>query len=111
MISLAGKKECLIMGKIVSTVKKTSGQFTMQVNTVASSSFSFYCVVDTIDESNFGTYLKSFVQISLASTLKKAAVSHQACKALGHTSRLCKGHGAAHYSARSSHYCKSFLVP
>ncbi len=48
----------------------------MQMNAVCSSSFASYCVVDATDDNNFGIYLESFVQISLTSTSRKAAVDH-----------------------------------
>ncbi len=62
-------------GQIVSTLTMTRGQLMMQVNAVASSPFGFYSVVNATDDSNFGTYLESFVQISLTSTSRRAAVS------------------------------------
>ncbi len=37
----------------------------MHMNDVASLLFASYCVVDTTDDNSFGTYLESFVQISL----------------------------------------------
>ncbi len=58
--------------QIVSTVTTTRGQITMQVNAVCSSPFASYCVVDATDDDNFGTYLESFVQISLTSTSRRA---------------------------------------
>ncbi len=39
----------------------------MHANTVSSSSVATYSLVDTTDDKSFGTYLKSFVQISLPS--------------------------------------------
>ncbi len=63
-------------GRIVSTVTTTRGQIIMQVNAVCSSPFASYCVVDATDDDNFGIYLESFVQISLTSTSRKAAVDH-----------------------------------
>ncbi len=63
-------------GHIVSTVTMTRGQITMQVNAVSSPPFSSYCVIDATDEKNFGSYLELFVQISLTSTTRRAAVNH-----------------------------------
>ncbi len=63
-------------GQIISIVKKTRGQFDMYVNVLSSSSFESYHVIEATDDKNFGTYLKSFVQISLISTVMRAAVSH-----------------------------------
>ncbi len=48
----------------------------MWVNAVCSSPFASYCVVDTTDDNNFRIYLESFVLISLTSTSRRAAVSH-----------------------------------
>ena len=48
----------------------------MQVNAVCSAPFASYCVVDATDDDNFEIYLESFVQISLTSTSRRAAVSH-----------------------------------
>ncbi len=48
----------------------------MQVIAVSISPFASYCVIDTNDDNNFGTYLESFAQISLTSTSRRAAVSH-----------------------------------
>ncbi len=47
----------------------------MRVNAVCSSLFAAYCVVDATDDDNFGIYLESFVQVSLTSTSRRAAVS------------------------------------
>ncbi len=63
-------------GQIFSTVITTRGQMIMQVNAVCSSPFASYFVVDATDDDNFGIYLESFVQISLTSTSRKAAVDH-----------------------------------
>ena len=63
-------------GQIVSTVTMTRGQIMMQVNAVCSSLFASYCFIDATDDNNFGTYLESFVQISLTSTSRKAAIAH-----------------------------------
>ncbi len=63
-------------GQLVSTVTMTMGQITMQVNAVCSSPFASYCVVDATDDNNFGIYLESFVQISLTSTSRRAAVNY-----------------------------------
>ena len=48
----------------------------MHVNAVSSSPFASYCVVDATDDDNFGIYLESYVQISLTSTSRRPAVSH-----------------------------------
>ncbi len=48
----------------------------MQVNVVCSSPFASYCVIDATDDNNFGIYLESFVQVSLTSTSRRAAVSY-----------------------------------
>ncbi len=48
----------------------------MHVNTLSSLPFKSYWVVDATDEDNFGTYLESFVQISLTSTNRRTAVGH-----------------------------------
>ncbi len=63
-------------GQIVSTVTTTRGQIIMLVNAVCSSPFASYCVIDATDNNNFGIYLESFVQISLTSTSRRAAVSY-----------------------------------
>ncbi len=63
-------------GQLVSTVTMKRGQITMQVNAVCSSLFASYCVIDVTDDNNFGIYLESFVQISLTSTNRRAAVSY-----------------------------------
>ncbi len=63
-------------GKIVSTVTTSRGQITMQVNAVCSSLFTSDCVIDATDDNNFDIYLESFVQISLTSTSRRAAISH-----------------------------------
>ncbi len=72
------QEECTLdfRGHIVSTVTTTRGQITMQVNAVSSSPFSSYCNVSAANDNNFGTYLESFVQISLTSTSRRAAVNH-----------------------------------
>ncbi len=62
--------------QIVSAVTRTRGQIMMQVNAVCCSLFASYCVVDATDDNNFGISLESFVQISLTSTSRRAAVSH-----------------------------------
>ncbi len=63
-------------GLIVSNVITTRGQITMQLNAVCSSPFASYSVVDATDVDIFGIYLESFVQISLTSTSRRAAVSN-----------------------------------
>ena len=63
-------------GRIVSTVITTRGRITMQVNAIASAPFAAYCVVDATDDNNFGSYLESFIRISLTSTSRKAAIGH-----------------------------------
>ncbi len=62
--------------QIVGTVITTRGKITMQVNTVCSSPFASYCVIDAADDNNFGIYLKSYIQVYLSTTSKRAAVSH-----------------------------------
>ncbi len=63
-------------GHIVGTVTTTRGQIMMHENAVCNSLFAPYCVVDATDDDNFGIYLESFVQISLTSISRRAAVSH-----------------------------------
>ncbi len=63
-------------GQIVSTVTTTRGQVLMQVNAVCSIPFTSYCVINATDDENFGIYLELFVQISLTSTNRKAAIDH-----------------------------------
>ncbi len=63
-------------GLIISTVTTTMGHIMIQANAVCSSPFTSYCVVDSIDDNNFGIYLESFVWISLTSTDRRAAISH-----------------------------------
>ncbi len=63
-------------GQIVSTFTMTRRQITMQLDAVCSSPFASYCVVDATDDDNFGIYLESFVQITLTSTSRRAAVSY-----------------------------------
>ncbi len=61
-------------GHIVSTVTTIRGQITIQVNAVRSSLFASYYVVDATDDNNI--YLEPFVQMSLNSTSRRAAISH-----------------------------------
>ncbi len=63
-------------GQNVSTVTTTRGQITRQVNAVCNSLFAPCFIVDASDDNNFGIYLESYVQISLTSTSRRAAVSH-----------------------------------
>ncbi len=63
-------------GQIISTVTMTRGQITMLVNSVCSSPFASYCVIDATDDNNFGIYLDSYVQISLTTTSRRAAINH-----------------------------------
>ncbi len=63
-------------GQLVSTVITTKMYITMHLDAMSSSLFASYCVIDTTDHKNFGTYFESFVHISLTSTSRRAAVSH-----------------------------------
>ncbi len=63
-------------GQTVSSDTMKRGQITMQVHSVCSSPFTSYCVIDVTDDNNFGIYLESFVQISLTSTSRRAAIGH-----------------------------------
>ncbi len=63
-------------GCVISTVMMTKGQITMHVNAVVSSPFASYSVIDVVDDDNFGPYLESFLQISLTSTSRMPAISH-----------------------------------
>ncbi len=63
-------------GHIVSIVTTIRGQITMQVDALCSSLLASYCVIDVTDANNFGILLESYVQISLTSTSRRAAISH-----------------------------------
>ncbi len=60
----------------------------MHMNAVSSSLFASYCAVDATDDDNFGTYLESFVQISLSITSRKACVSHDKLAKIGVFTRI-----------------------
>ncbi len=76
--SYSSKEDAMLdfRGQIVCTVTTTRGHIMMQVNAVCSSPFASYFVIDATNDNNFGIYLESFVQISLTSTSRKAAVDH-----------------------------------
>ncbi len=76
VILLAGRYMLDFRGCFVSTVTMSRRQITTHVNSVPSSLIASFCVIDATDDNNFDIYLESFVQISLTSTSRKAAVSH-----------------------------------
>ncbi len=63
-------------GCIISTVTTTRGQIIMYVNVMSHSLFASIYVVNVTNHKNFGTYLESFVKISLTSTSMRAAISN-----------------------------------
>ncbi len=98
-------------GCIVSTVTTTRGHITIHVNTVFSSPFSFYCVINATGDKIFDTYLDSFVCISLTSTSRMAAVSHdKLSKHWGIYQTMCKGWYTMHDPEGCMYDCKSCFV-
>ncbi len=63
----------MILGDILSALTQQQEEQSQCMGTLP---FATYCVISVTDYLNFGTYLESFVQMSLTSTSRRAAISH-----------------------------------